>query len=159
MLLLLSSQYDEEYFAMKREYPDRPIVGVSAVVFDDNRVLLVRRGKEPGTGEWHLPGGAVKLGERLEDAIRREIKEETSVELTIGGLVGVFDTISRDSRNEIKYHYVLIDYWGWIASGRPRAGSDVKELKWIFLNEVETLGIGDSVKMAIVMASNIRRAL
>ena len=143
---------------MKREYPSRPIVGVSAVIFDGDKVVLVKRGKEPGLNKWNLPGGAVELGERLEDAIKREMREEVSVDLVIGGLVGVFDTILRDDKNAVIYHYVLVDYWGWISKGRPAAGSDVKDLKWVYPHEVETLGIGDQVKKTIEKAASVREA-
>jgi ADP-ribose pyrophosphatase YjhB (NUDIX family) len=155
---LLSSQYDEEYFDMKREYPSRPIVGVSAVVFDNDRVLLARRGKSPGKDTWNLPGGAVEIGERLEEAIRREIREEASLDFSIGGLVGVFDTVTRDEKNKVKYHYILVNYWGGVLSGKPKADSDVKELRWVSLDKIEMFGIAENVKKSILMASDIRIA-
>jgi ADP-ribose pyrophosphatase YjhB (NUDIX family) len=142
---------------MKRAYPDRPIVGVSAVIFDEMRVLLVKRDKEPGKDQWNLPGGAVELGEILEDALKREIIEEASVEIKIGGLVGVFDSIIVDPKSsKVKYHYTLIDYWGWISSGKPKAGSDVSEVKWVPLEEIESYGIADSAKKAIYKAAEIQ---
>lgn len=143
---------------MKREYPSRPIVGVSAVIFDGDKVLLVKRGKQPGLDKWNLPGGAVELGERLEDALKREIREEVSVDLAIGGLVGVFDTILRDDDTAVMYHYVLVDYWGWVSKGRPAAGSDVKDLKWVYPHEAEALGIGDQVRKTIEKAARARKA-
>ncbi|MFH1490346.1 MAG: NUDIX domain-containing protein, partial [Pseudomonadota bacterium] len=99
---------------MKREYPESPIVGVGAVIFKDNKVLLVKRAKEPGKGLWSLPGGALELGESLVDGLKREISEEVSIEIEVGGLVRVLDRILRDQEERVRYHYVIVDYWGWL---------------------------------------------
>ena len=85
---------------MKRHYPDQPIVGVGAVVFRDDEVLLVRRGKEPANGEWSLPGGAVEVGETLEEALRRELREETGIEVEILGLSAVLERIFPDAEGK-----------------------------------------------------------
>ncbi len=113
---------------MKRHYPDQPIVGVGAVVFKGDEVLLVRRGKEPGLGEWSLPGGAVEVGETLEEALRRELREETGIEVEILGLSAFLDRIFPDAAGKISYHYVLLDFLCCYAGGEPRAGSDILEL-------------------------------
>jgi mutator protein MutT len=114
--------------AMKRKYPDQPIVGVGAVVFKDDTVLLVRRGQEPAYGEWSLPGGAVEVGETLEEALQREIQEETGLNIEIVGLSAVLERIFPDNQGQISYHYVLLDFLCRYAGGDPQPNSDILEL-------------------------------
>ena len=109
---------------MKREYPDHPLVGVGAVIVKDGAVLLVRRGHDPGRGEWAMPGGRLRLGETLAQAARREVREETSVEIETGEVLSVTDLIQRDDAGRVRYHYVLVDLLARYVSGEPRAGSD-----------------------------------
>ena len=119
---------------MSREYPQRPIVGVGGVVVKQGRVLLVRRGRAPLLGEWSIPGGALKVGETLEEALRRELQEETGLEITPLELVEVLDRIVRDDDGRTRYHYVLIDYLCRLDSSGPQApcaASDVSECRWV----------------------------
>ena len=109
---------------MTRDYPDRPIVGVAAVVIEDDRVVLVRRGRPPAYGEWSLPGGAVEPGETLEEAVVREVKEEIGREVEVMELVAVLDRIFLDPEGEVQYHYVLMDFLCRRKGGRLRASSD-----------------------------------
>ena len=103
---------------MRREYPEAPIVGVGAVVIDGAKVLLVRRGQEPLKGEWSLPGGALELGETLQQGVVREVLEETGLEVVPAGIVEVFDRITRDeATGRIRYHYVLVDFVCRVAGG------------------------------------------
>jgi len=74
---------------MRREYPDRPIVGVGAIIIRGEEVLLARRGKEPAYGEWSIPGGVVELGERLEDAVKREVREEVNLTVRVEEVVAL----------------------------------------------------------------------
>ena len=134
---------------MKREYPERPIVGVSAVILVDKSVLLVRRKQEPAKGQWSLPGGAVELGEGILEALERELREELSVKIKVGGLVGVFDKIYHDYKNQVRYHYVLVDYWGWLAEGNPRPSSDVSEVVLVALDELEEFDADRELKDTI----------
>ena len=108
-----------------REYPERPIVGVGAVIVDDGKVVLIRRRYEPLQGQWSLPGGGVEIGETLEGAVAREMLEETGLEVVVGPVIEVFDRIMRDDQERVRYHYVLIDYLCWPIAGELRAGSDV----------------------------------
>jgi 8-oxo-dGTP diphosphatase len=116
---------------IEREFPDRPIVGVGGVVVRDGAVLLVERGVEPLKGQWSLPGGAVELGETLLEAVRRELREETSLEVTVLDMVEVFDRISPGPEpRRPRYHYVLIDYLCESLTGQARPGSDVAAVAW-----------------------------
>jgi 8-oxo-dGTP diphosphatase len=141
---------------MKREYPENPIVGVAAVIFSGGSVLLARRDQEPARGQWSLPGGGVELGESLVDALRRELLEEISIKVEIGGLIGVFDRVIKDRENRVRYHYVLVDYWGWIASGQPRPGSDISELRLVDLEELDSFEISNELKETVWKAADMR---
>lgn len=123
-----------------REYPDRPLVGVGAVVIDgEGRILLVRRGVEPGLGLWSIPGGLVELGERVMDAVVREVREETGVEVEVLGIAEVFDNIVLDERGRVRFHYVLIDYYAKPLTSSLRRGSDALEVGWFTPEEAERL--------------------
>jgi 8-oxo-dGTP diphosphatase len=110
-----------------REYPDRPIVGVGAVIVDAGRVVLIRRHYEPLAGHWSLPGGTLELGETLEQGTAREMLEETGLVVDIGPVIEVFDRIMFDDEKRVRYHFVLVDYLCWPVSGELRAGSDVED--------------------------------
>ena len=106
------------------EYPDRPIVGVGAVVWRGDRVLLIRRGKPPRAGQWSLPGGAQQLGETLREAITREVREETGLELAELRLLTTVDLIEREPDGRVRYHYTLVDFTAEAPAGEPLAGDD-----------------------------------
>ena len=114
-----------------RQYPERPIVGVGAVIVDDGRVLLVKRKYEPLKGQWSLPGGMVEIGETLETALTREMLEETGLRVDVGPVIEVFDRIMRDEARRVRYHFVLIDYLCWPSGGSLQAGSDVDAAMWV----------------------------
>jgi 8-oxo-dGTP diphosphatase len=125
----------------KREYPERPVVGVGAVILDGRKVLLIRRGSEPLKGQWSLPGGGLETGERLEDGLRREVREETGLEVNILGLAGVYDRIMPDAQGKAQFHYVLIDYLCAVAGGTLHAGGDAAEVRWVPEGELDALEI------------------
>jgi mutator protein MutT len=110
-----------------RKYPDRPYVGVGAIIVQSGRVVLVKRRFEPLAGRWSIPGGAVEAGETLEDCVTREMAEETGFVVEVGPVVDVLDRITRDEEGRVLYHFVLIDYLCWPVGGELRAGSDVAE--------------------------------
>lgn len=116
---------------MNRRYPDRPLVGVGAVIIEQGRVLLVRRGAPPQQGQWSLPGGLLEVGERLEDAVRREVREETGLEVEVISLAGVFERIVPDAAGRTEYHYVLLDYLCRPSGGELRPASDVEAAAWV----------------------------
>lgn len=115
---------------MKREFPDHPMVGVGGVVVHRGRVLLIRRGGEPLKGEWSLPGGLVELGEDLAEAARRELKEETGLDVEPLEILTVFDRIFREGRR-IRYHFVIVDFACRLKGGRLAPASDVMDARWV----------------------------
>ena len=138
-----------------REYPDAPRVGVGAVILDGDRVLLVKRGQPPSQGKWSIPGGLVHLGERIEDAVRREVLEECGVRVRLLGLCGVIDRVrlAPDEPSRVHFHYVIIDYVASIEAGVPRAGSDAAEVRWVPVTELTaydtTDGLADMVHRGV----------
>ena len=116
---------------MAHEYPTAPVVGVGGVVLDGDRVLLVRRAHPPRQGEWSLPGGKVELGESLVDAVRRELREETGLEVAVGPLVEMFDRVHRDDAGRVRYHFVIADYLCDPVGGALRAGDDAADVAWV----------------------------
>ena len=134
---------------MKREYPEKPIIGVGAVIVDGSRVLLVRRAAEPLKGEWSVPGGMLELGEKLRDGVRREVLEETGLHVDPGEVLDVFDSIFRDEQGSTQYHYVLIDYLCRSISGEARAGSDVSDVKWVQEDGLAALGLRHSIEQVV----------
>lgn len=119
-----------------RPYPDRPFVGVGAVVLDGTRVLLVKRGQAPLKGHWSLPGGAVETGETLEQAVTREVLEETGVTIEVGPIVEVLDRISRDAEGRVEHHYVLVDFVARPTGGSLQGASDADDAAWVALADL-----------------------
>ncbi len=134
---------------MKRDYPDRPIIGVGAVIVEDGRALVVKRASEPLKGQWSIPGGAVELGETLRDAAVREAREETGLLIESGEVLEVFDSIYRDPEGRCQYHYVLVDFLCRRVSGDLRACSDVSEARWITADELDGLQIAATAQRVI----------
>src|SRR5512143_2780516 len=125
----------------ERLYPRRPMVGVGAVVWRDGVVLLERRGQPPLQGSWSLPGGLVDVGETLEQAVAREVREECNIEVTVGPLLGAFEPIVRDDDGRIRYHYVVLDYLATYVSGDAAIGDDAAELVWVPADETESYSL------------------
>lgn len=119
---------------MTRSYPTQPGFGVGAVVVEGGKVLLVRRGHAPLEGRWTLPGGLVELGETLEDALRREVLEETGWTVRVGKQLALFDFIEKDE-GRVRYHYVLADFFCERIEGDLRAGSDVTDVRLVSPDE------------------------
>lgn len=124
---------------LKREYPKQPIVGVGAVIIDKGKIILVKRGVEPGKGKWSIPGGLVELGETVRDAAVREAKEETclDVEIIADRPLDAFDNIDIDEQGGLHYHYVLVQFLMHQKSGTLKPSSDALDAKWVSLEEVE----------------------
>ena len=123
---------------MRREYPEAPIVGVGAVVIDGTKVLLVRRGQEPLKGEWSLPGGALELGETLQQGVVREVLEETGLIVVPGGIIEILDRITPDEASgRVRYHYVLIDFVCRVSGGALCSASDAEEVRWVERDQLQ----------------------
>jgi 8-oxo-dGTP diphosphatase len=122
-----------------REYPERPIVGVGAVIFDAGRVLLVQRGHAPMQGDWSLPGGALEVGETLEDGVKREVLEETGLIVEPIAKIDVFNRIIRDEEGRVQFHYVLVDYLCRVIGGSPAYASDATDIRWSGLDELDVI--------------------
>ena len=142
-----------------RDYPDRPICGVGIVVFHQQKVLLIRRGKPPRQGEWSIPGGKQKLGETLQQAARREVQEETGLKLGPLMLVDVVDSIFKDSQDQIQYHYSLVEWTGEFVSGELNAADDASDAEWFELSEINNLGLWEKTVEIINKADMIRKSL
>lgn len=138
-----------------RSYPDRPFLAVSAAIFRDGKVLIVQRARSPGRGIYTLPGGGVELGETLEEAALRELREETGLGCTLGPVVEVLDRVVRDGDGRVEYHYVILDFLGSAPVGELRAGSDSADARWVPVAELDawetTDGLAPVIRRAVAM--------
>lgn len=134
---------------MQREYPDRPLVGVGAIIVDWGRVALIKRGHPPLLGEWSIPGGMLELGETLRQGAEREALEETGLVVRTTELLGVFDRVVLDDQQRTVYHYVLIDFLCEKVSGDLHASGDATEVCWFTLTELEKLNLANDTAEVI----------
>jgi len=142
---------------VKRDYPDRPLLGVGAVIVKNEQVLVVCRANPPLQGQWSIPGGLVDSGETIKEAVIREIREETSLTIEPLELLEVFERILRDANSRVQYHFVVIDYLCRIVSGEPHAGTDVSETRWASFEELNGLGITSETTSVIRKGLNAAR--
>ena len=132
---------------MKRLYPDQPVVGVGAVIVNEGKIALIKRGNEPSKGKWTIPGGIVELAESPESAVIREAKEETGLDADTPTLLDVVSNVDLDEQNKVKYHYVIIDYLIHVKRGIAKASSDAEELHWVPFEEVEKYNLTASFRL------------
>ena len=142
---------------IKRHYPDQPLVGVGAVIFRGEAVLLVRRGQEPARDSWSLPGGLVEMGETLEAALAREIAEETGLTVRILGISAVLERLFPDEAGRIAYHYVLIDYACDYLEGDLQPGSDITAAQFVAWPDLERFDLPQFTADVIRQAREQRR--
>ena len=131
---------------MQRHYPSQPLIGVGAIIMNRNKMLIVKRANEPAKGLWSVPGGVVELGEQLHEALKREVKEETGLEVSEPRLVDVVNYIRFGEKDGVKYHYVIIDYIVTSKGGKVNAASDADDLKWVPFQEVEKYNLTESFR-------------
>lgn len=141
---------------MARDYPSAPVAAVGGVVLDGEQVLLVKRALPPRQGEWSLPGGRLELGESLVDGVRREVKEETGLEVAVGAMVEAFDRVHRDEAGAIRYHFVIVDFLCRPLGGTLVAGDDASEVRWVAREAVAALGVNAFAVAVIEKAFRLR---
>lgn len=139
-----------------RDYPAKPLIGVGVVVFRDDDVLLIRRGKPPNKGALSLPGGAQDLGETVRQAAAREVMEETGLEVEVTHLVDVVDAIRGDTAGRIRFHYTLIDFAAEYRSGEIQAASDAEDAFFVPIAEIGALGLWSETERIIRKAAALR---
>ncbi|MFZ3215214.1 MAG: NUDIX hydrolase [Candidatus Acidiferrales bacterium] len=143
---------------VQREYPEHPLVGVGGVVIHDERALLIRRGGPPLQGEWSIPGGMLELGETFEEGVRRELAEETGLEVLVLDFIEVFERIFPDPEGKTKYHFVILDYLCGVVSGEARAASDVTDVAWVREEGLATYALTPTATRVIAKAFALARA-
>jgi len=136
----------------KRAYPENPLVGVGAVVFRGEDILMIKRTVPPRQHEWSFPGGLQNLGETVFETAIRETLEETGVRVGIEGLAGIVDVVDRDAEGRVRYHYTIIDVWGTWEAGEPTPGDDAAEAQFIAPGKIKTLGLWDEALRMIAKA-------
>ncbi len=140
-------QEAEVFSSVKRLYPDQPVVGVGAVIIREGKIALIKRGNEPARGKWTIPGGLVELAESPEQAVVREAKEETGLDVEKPVLVDVVTNVDYDDEGKVKYHYVIIEYFVHVTTGTAQASSDAVELRWVPFDEVEDYDLTASFRV------------
>lgn len=142
-----------------REYPDYPIAGVGVVVWKDGKVLLIRRGRPPREGDWSLPGGRQKLGETTRETAIREVREEAGIEVVVGHLLDVIDSIVPDGDGRIRYHYTLADFDAEWQAGEAVAGGDAAALEWADPADLAGYDLWDETVRIIALSAELRETL
>ena len=134
---------------MRRKYPTQPIVGVGAIIVQNGKLVLVKRGVEPAKGKWSIPGGAVELGEEIRDAAIREAKEECGldIELVNDTPMDAIDNMIPDEKGRLQYHYILLQFLARPKGGTLKPTSDVTEARWVPLEEVEKYDLTNSFRL------------
>lgn len=122
------------------------MVGVGAIIVQDGKILIVRRGSEPGKGKWSVPGGLVELGETVEQAVVREVREECGLDVEVDKLIDIVDSMTFDKNGRLKYHFIILDFFVKIKGGKLRPGDDAKEALWVPLEEVENYDLTKTFK-------------
>ena len=134
---------------------------MGAVIVRDGKALIVKRAHEPRKGEWSLPGGLLELGESLQDAVRREIKEETALDIAVGPIIETFDRVHRDDAGKIRYHFVIIDFVCWpdMHEGTQEAvpGSDADGVAWVSASQIDDYRVNSHAKDVILRGLNYHR--
>ena len=134
---------------MKREFPELPLVGVGAIIIQNDRVVLVKRAHPPIQGQWSIPGGVLEVGELVREAAIREAREETGLIVEPADLLGVYDRILRNHEQRVQYHYVLVDFLCRPVGGELQAASDAAEVRWFTREELPALKLAEDTQDVI----------
>jgi mutator protein MutT len=118
-----------------------PAIAVGAIVIDKGAILLVKRDREPARGEWSLPGGRVEVGETLREALVREVREETGIDIDVDGLIGVAERVVRDDEGDIAFHYVILDYVCQARTNTLKPGDDAADARWVPVDELSDVSL------------------
>jgi len=121
-------------------------VGAGALIFRDGKLLLVKRGAQPGFGKWSVPGGLVELGESVQDAMVREVKEEVGFDVEVVKLTDVADTITLDRNGRVQYHFVVVNFLARIVGGELKTATDIMEARWVPVDEVDKVNLTGSFR-------------
>lgn len=140
-----------------RSYPDRPFLGIGALIFDGDSVLLVERGHEPLKGWWSLPGGILETGETLANGTRREVREETGLDVEPEEIFEIFERIMPDATGRTEYHYVLVDYLCRVAGGALGAASDASRAVWVREEDLSAYRITEGTLAVVQRAFRARK--
>ena len=135
---------------MKREYPDTPLVGIGAIIIEDQRVVLVKRGHAPLQGKWSIPGGVLEVGETLRKAVVREVREEAALAHRARRIAGSFRRVIPDEQGKMRYHYVLIDFLCRRATGELKARGDAAEVGWFRKDQLSGLELARETEEVIL---------
>ena len=119
--------------------------------------MIVKRAHEPRKGEWSLPGGLLELGESLQDAVRREIKEETTLDVTVGPIIETFDRVHHDAAGRIRYHFVIVDFVCWPDAGEAVPASDADGVAWVSVDEIDHYAVNAHAKAIIQKGLQVSR--
>ncbi len=128
------------------DYPAQPALAVGAIVFKDQQVLLVKRGKPPAKGMWAIPGGSVELGETLKQAAERETLEETGIQINVGKPVYSFEVIEHDKSGKIRFHYYIVDLDCEYKDGQIKPGDDAVDARWVSKKDLNHLQINPKTR-------------
>ncbi len=128
------------------DYPTAPRVAVGAVIFHDGKVLLVRRGHAPSAGKWAIPGGRVELGESLQAAAEREVREEMGITVSAGAPIYAFDLVEKDATGRCLFHYVIVDLLAEYLGGEPHPGDDASDARWVDPDDLGDLDVNDDTR-------------
>ena len=140
---------EDEIMSTHRDYPIAPICAVGAIIFKQDSVLLIQRGNAPGRGKWSIPGGAVHLGENLEDAVIREAREETQLAVRPIHICKVVDRIHRDASGNIQYHFIIVDYLCEVLEGEPQPSTDAAAVSYFKMEELKNLDLTEGAAEVI----------
>jgi 8-oxo-dGTP diphosphatase len=142
---------------MNRRYPEKPMVGVGAIIFRDDSVLLIQRGREPSRGKWSIPGGLVEVGESLQNAVAREVFEESGLDVVVRDLVVALDRVIHDADGKIEYHYVLLDFLCEAGPGEPAPASDVLNCAFVPIEDLPRFILTAGTEQAILRAYSLNQ--